>query len=211
MDLSLCHVYGGDRARGVRHMSQLRISLIAPSGSGKSTVAGLMKNAFERSGRTVEILKLATPLYQLQTDVYSECGLTLKPDQQDQRLLEVIAAEMRRIAPDSLIRHFEQRLARTKSDVVLNDDLRDDKTDWPWMKQNGFIVVRVVAHAALRNSRLHNRGNVTLIENSPLNIQIERIQEDHALINEGTLDRLRTQVETLAALLLHRNASVTAR
>lgn len=181
---------------------QLKVSLIAPSGAGKSTVASLLKSAFELSGRTVQILKLAAPLYQLQASFYRACGVELTTGQQDQHLLEVIATEMRRIAPQSLVRHFAERLANANSDVVLNDDLRDDQTDWPWLQRNGFIVVRVVAGADLRNQRLQDRGDLTLVKESSLNAQITRIREDYTVTNEGSLHTLRDQVEALAASLL---------
>lgn len=189
-------------------MKQLRISLIAPSGAGKSTVAGLLESAFEQSGRTVQILKLAAPLYQLQAGFYRECGVALKTGQQDQHLLEVIATEMRRIAPQSLVRHFGERLAGNSADVVINDDLRDDQTDWPWLQRNGFTVVRVAAGAALRNQRLQARGDLSLVQNSPLNAQIARIREDHTVTNEGSLGALRVQVEALAVALLQPAAAV---
>jgi len=189
-------------------VKQLRISLIAPSGAGKSTVAGLLESAFEQSGRTVQILKLAAPLYQLQAGFYRECGVALKTGQQDQHLLEVIATEMRRIAPQSLVRHFGERLAGNSADVVINDDLRDDQTDWPWLQRNGFTVVRVAAGAALRNQRLQARGDLSLVQNSPLNAQIARIREDHTVTNEGSLGALRVQVEALAVALLQPAAAV---
>lgn len=182
-------------------MRQLRISLIAPSGAGKSTVASLLKSALERSGLTVQILKLATPLYQLQSGFYRECGVPLMEGQQDQHLLEVIAAEMRRIAPESLVRRFGERLAHSDADVVLNDDLRDDQTDWPWLQRNGFVVVRVIAGAASRHHRLQGRGDLTLVKDSPLDAQIARIHADHTVTNEGSLDALRVEVEALAASL----------
>jgi cytidine deaminase len=183
-------------------MQQLRVSLIAPSGAGKSTVAGLFKSAFELSGRTVQILKLAAPLYQLQAGFYSECDVELAAGQQDQHLLEVIATEMRRIAPQSLVRHFGTRLSSVQADVVLNDDLRDKETDWPWLRRNGFIVVRVVAGEALRQQRLQGRGDLTLVKDSPLDVQIARIRETYTITNDGSLDALRAQVEALAARLL---------
>lgn len=183
-------------------MKQLRISLVAPSGAGKSTVASLLKSAFEQSGLSVQILKLAAPLYQLQAGFYRECGMELTAGQQDQHLLELIATEMRRIAPQSLVRHFGERLAGTDADVVLNDDLRDDQTDWPWLQRNGFTVVRVLAGAVLRNERLQGRGDLTLVKDSSLNAQISRIREARTVTNEGSLDTLRVQVEALAASLL---------
>lgn len=183
-------------------MNQLRVSLIAPSGSGKSTAAGLLKSAFERSGRSVQILKLATPLYQLQSDFYGECGVALSEGQQDQHLLEMIATEMRRISPQSLVDHFGKRLENAHADVIINDDLRDDQTDWPWLLRHGFIVVRVAASEALRNRRLHGRGDLSIVLESPLDAQIARIQATHTVTNDGSLDALRAEIDALAASLL---------
>jgi len=183
-------------------MSQLRVSLIAPSGAGKSTVASLLKLAFEQSKRTVQILKLAEPLYQLQAGFYRECGVDLVAGQQDQHLLEVIATEMRRIEPLSLVNHFGGRLAAATADVVINDDLRDDKTDWPWLKRNDFVIIRVVVGHELRNQRLNLRGDINLVRDSPLNAQIANIREDFKVSNEGSLDELRAQVNTLVGSLL---------
>lgn len=189
-------------------MRQLRVSLIAPSGAGKSTVAGLLKSAFESSGLSVQILKLAAPLYQLQAGFYRECRVDLAAGRQDQHLLEVIATEMRRIAPQSLVLHFGERLAGADADVVLNDDLRDDQTDWPWLRRNGFTVVRVVAGAALRKQRLEGRGDLTLVKDSPLDAQTARIREDCTITNEESLDALRAQVQALAASLLRSDTAM---
>ncbi|WP_321387414.1 hypothetical protein [Alcaligenes phenolicus] len=190
-------------------MKQLRISLIAPSGAGKSTVAHLLKSAFELSGCTVQVLKLARPLYQLQADFYRKCGIELAEDQQDQHLLELIAKEMRRIAPQSLVHHFGRQLAKVNADVVLNDDLRDDQTDWPWLRCNGFTVIRIKASTSLCRRRLQDRGDLTSVHDSPLNAQIAKIREDYTIVNEGALDSLDTQVKALAALLLQSEAVAT--
>jgi dephospho-CoA kinase len=182
--------------------TNLRISLVAPSGTGKSTVAKLMKAAFERAGRSVAVLKLAAPLYELQTKFYRQSGVSLGADQQDQRLLEIIATEMRRISPTALVDNFALRLARLTHDVVINDDLRDDKTDWPWMRQNGFVVVRVQADDSLRNLRLHSRGDLTLVTDSPLTSQIARIKAQYQLNNNGSMEALIGKVDDLVATLL---------
>lgn len=118
---------------------------------------------------------------------------------------------MRRIAPQFLVRHFGERLASADADVVLNDDLRDDQTDWPWLRHNGFTVVRVVAGAALRNQRLQGRRDLTLVKHSPLNAQIARIREDCTVTNEGSLDALRAQMQALAASLLQPPDTATVR
>jgi dephospho-CoA kinase len=190
-------------------MEQLRIALVAPSGSGKSTAAGLLRTAFQRRGKSVEILKLALPLYELQGSIYRECGVVLQPGRQDQRLLEVIATEMRRIDPRSLVQHFESRLKASSADVVLNDDLRDDVTDWPYMRAAGFRVVRIHASPASRQHRLAGRGDLTLVRTSPLDAQIARIEADTVLQNEGNLDQLQVLIDDLvSALLLERLAGL---
>ena len=87
-------------------------------------------------------------------------------------------------------------------DVVINDDLRDDKTDWPWMRQNGFVVVRVQADDSLRNLRLHSRGDLTLVTDSPLTSQIARIKAQYQLNNNGSMEALIGKVDDLVATLL---------
>ncbi len=181
---------------------QLRLSLVAPSGSGKSTVAGMLKDGFEAAGLRVTILKLAAPLYELQSSFYRVCGVPLAAGQQDPQLLENIATHLRRIEPQALVRSFAQRLLATKAEVVLNDDLRDDEVDWPWMRANRFSVVRVQAHQAVRRGRLGLRGDLSFVENSPLDAQIERIRPDHVVTNDGSLQQLQENVDILARTLL---------
>jgi len=184
---------------------QIRLCIIAPSGSGKSTVARMMKEAFESAGMTVGIAKLAAPLYALQAEFYRECGLRLEPGRQDQRLLEIIATEMRRIKPDSLVRSFEHRLESSESDVVINDDLRDDLIDGPRLREHGFLIIRVVCDSILREQRLLSRGDISVVSRSNLDGQIERIREDFVLTNDESLERLRTQVDKFAAVLAEYN------
>lgn len=50
----------------MNHATQLRLALVAPSGSGKSTTAQLLREHFEEAGLSVEVIKLAQPLYELQ-------------------------------------------------------------------------------------------------------------------------------------------------
>lgn len=190
-------------------MEQLRLALVAPSGSGKSTAAALMKAAFERHGKRVQIHKLAQPLYRLQECVYLECGLAVEPGRQDQTLLEALATHMRRIDPLSLVRHLEGRLKGSSADVVLNDDLRDDVTDWPWMRAAGFHVIRVEASPAVREQRLRSRGDLSVVHASALDAQLDKIEADTALPNQGRMEQLEAAVDALVVhLLRHSRASV---
>lgn len=58
----------------MNHATQLRLALVAPSGSGKSTTAQLLREHFEEAGLSVEVIKLAQPLYELQGMFYEQAG-----------------------------------------------------------------------------------------------------------------------------------------
>ncbi|WP_186102582.1 dephospho-CoA kinase [Burkholderia gladioli] len=190
--------------------SGLRIALVAPSGSGKSTTAGLLREAFEAADRQVAILKLAAPLYSLQRAFYDAACHDMRDGTQDQHLLEHIATELRRIDRQSLVKNFAQRIERCEADVIINDDLRDDVTDWPYLRQQGFSIIKIVTAPAVRASRLQGRDDVSIVENSPLDIQMSRILADYVLPNNGSLDVLRTHVEALAGCLLGTLAQAAA-
>ncbi|ALK33293.1 dephospho-CoA kinase [Burkholderia plantarii] len=190
--------------------SGLRIALVAPSGSGKSTTAALLGQAFEAAGRRVEVLKLATPLYALQRAFYDAACRDVHDGAQDQRLLEQIATELRRIDRQSLVKNFARRLDRCEADIVINDDLRDDATDWPYLRQQGFAIVKIATSPALRAMRLHGRRDLSIVENSPLDQQMSRIRADYVVPNNGTLAVLRGHVDALAGCLLDTAARAAA-
>ncbi|WAC71677.1 hypothetical protein OU995_19100 [Roseateles sp. SL47] len=184
----------------------LRLCLVAPSGSGKSTTAGLMRECFEAQGLTVRVLKLAAPLYRLQSVIYAEAGLTVGQGAQDQCLLESLAQHLRRIQPHALARRFLEALAaaETDTDVIINDDLRDDTSDWPALRQAGFSVIKLVAQPTLRQQRMAIRNDLSVVVHSPLDAQMARIPPDFVLTNNGSLAALRRQVEALCTLLVER-------
>lgn len=182
--------------------TQLRLSLVAPSGSGKSTLAGMLKTKFEQMGLSVQVLKLAQPLYELQADFYVKSMVDVARDKQNQRLLEVIATEMRRIDAHSLVNNFRRRLEESTADVVINDDLRDDRVDWPYLKSEGFRVVRVLASADKRGRYLDGRGDLSVVQNSDLNLQIARIRADYVLVNNSLLADFDAQAQSLAGHLV---------
>jgi dephospho-CoA kinase len=191
--------------------TQLRLSLVAPSGSGKSTLAGMLKTTFEQMGLTVQVLKLAQPLYELQADFYGKSMVNVARDKQNQRLLEVIATEMRRIDANSLVNNFGQRLLDCTADVVINDDLRDDTVDWPYLKREGFRVVRVLASAEKRSQYLDGRGDLSVVSNSDLNLQIARIRADFVLVNNALLADFDAQAKSLAEHLVESQPLVAHR
>ncbi|ALU60657.1 dephospho-CoA kinase [Pseudomonas syringae] len=182
----------------MNHANQLRLALVAPSGSGKSTTAELLREYFETAGLSVEVIKLAQPLYELQGMFYAQAGVQVASGSQNQRLLECIARELRDLDSQSLVTNFARRLARSCAQVVINDDLRDDTVDWPYLQAQGFQVIKVLADSSVRQTRLGQRGDISVVENSALDLQMRRIEADYVLPNSGSLEQLKQRVAVVA-------------
>ncbi|KPY84587.1 dephospho-CoA kinase [Pseudomonas syringae pv. tagetis] len=182
----------------MNHTIQLRLALVAPSGSGKSTTARLLREYFEAAGLSVELVKLAQPLYELQGMFYEQAGVEVTSGSQNQRLLECIARELRDLGSQSLVTNFARRLTRSCAQVVINDDLRDDTVDWPYLQTQGFQVIKVLADSSVRQARLGQRGDISVVENSALDLQMRRIEADYVLPNSGSLEQLRRRVAVVA-------------
>jgi dephospho-CoA kinase len=176
-------------------MSTLRIAVIGLSGCGKSTTTGIVAEYATDKGLTCATVKLATPLYDLQEQVYRRAGVEIPPGAQDQVLLEALADAMRRIRPHSLADDFLARLAKTHTDVVLNDDLRDPHVDAVVLRDNGFRILRVTASPEVRQQRLAGRGDLTRADASTSGLDL--IRPDAVLDNSGTLADHRAAVHAL--------------
>jgi dephospho-CoA kinase len=188
----------------------LCLCLVAPSGSGKSTTAQLIRDWLLARGHTVEVVKLAEPLYRIQAMFYAEAGIALTPETQDQKLLESVATHLRTIHARALADGFLRRLAASRADVVINDDLRDDRIDWPALREAGFRVVKVAARAEVRVQRLAERNDLSVVKDSPLDLQMARIEADYVLTNNGSLGALEVQVDGLCRLLVGERAEAAA-
>jgi hypothetical protein len=181
-------------------MSGLRIAVIGLAGSGKSTLADYAEQFADDRGLRHARVKLAQPLYQLQAEVYRVAGVELRAGAQDQLLMEHIAEALRRIRPESIVDSFFARLRDVDADIVINDDLRDPDVDAPALRREGFRIVRVVADPRIRESRLADRGDLTRSDRSTA--ELDRIEPDVCLLNNGSLAEYREAGRRLLARLL---------
>lgn len=165
--------------------TRLRIAIIGLAGCGKSTSASLIQSFAAEQGLSFAVVKLAAPLYRLQSEVYRAAGVELMPGSQDQLLMESLADAMRRIRPDSLARDFLKRLVDCDADVVVNDDLRDPQVDWPALRAEGFRVLRITAAPSVRMARLNTRADITRTDRSTS--QLDLIPADAVLDNSGEI------------------------
>lgn len=180
----------------------MNIVVFGHSGAGKSTTAALIRAYAEGQGRSVAVLKLAQPLYELQQEVYRRAGKTIGLYDQDQVLLEALATHLRRISPTSFVDDFARRLACCRADVVITDDLRDPSIDYPFLQRHAFTFLRIHSPEPLRLTRLSARADHTAVVHSSSSAQIDQIVPDFQIENDGDVDALRQKVSALMARLL---------
>lgn len=170
-----------------------KIVVYGLAGSGKSTTAGIVRDYYTQRGKSVEIVKLAKPLYDLQQRFYATAGAAIRYDDQDQPLLETIATQLRRISETSLADDFRRRLKEVRCDVVVNDDLRDPYVDYPALYNESFVFIRVKCPEELRIRRLQARADKEAVVDSESTRNIDLIQPHYVIMNDST------QVEDLQA------------
>lgn len=176
-----------------------KIVFYGKSGSGKSTTCENAISYYQKNNELVEVIKLAYPLYYLQNEFYKMAGIDINFYDQNQHLLEVIATNIRELNPKGLINNFNERLKNSTADVVINDDLRDTKVDYPELKSQGFIFVKIQCDEELRISRLKARNDLNTVVHSKTTDLIDEIvpdfiidtsNEDKAVAREALYDFL---------------------
>lgn len=178
-------------------------TLVAPSGSGKSTMARLLRRGFEAGGLRVEVIKLAKPLYLLQRELYRYAGREIDLYVQDQPLLENIAVQLRRLSPSALVDDLLRRVDASDADVIVNDDLRDPRVDWPGMRRAGFQAIGIRVDERLRRERLSQRHDLASIADSTTTNDLALIRPDIVVDNNGSLRDL----ELVAEEIVHRTVA----
>jgi dephospho-CoA kinase len=116
---------------------------------------------------------------------------------------------MREIDPDVWIRHAEQAVkgaidfrVNTGADKVgvVITDLRQPN-EYEWARANGFTIIRVTAPDEDRISRAIAAGdNFTAHDlTHETELAIDSFEVDHEVINDGTVDDLKAQVDEILA------------
>lgn len=175
--------------------STIRLALIGHSGAGKSTTARLLTHSAESRGLRCEVVKVATPLYDLQHAFYTRLGHTLPEGQQDQQLMETLARCIRHRDPGFLIHDFLTRATASSADIVINDDVRSYDHDLPHLRRTGWTVVRVTAPEKVRMQRLAEQGYLSLSDASTTGV--EDVTVDVEIVNDSTRNDLATKVRTM--------------
>lgn len=173
----------------------IKLAFYGLSGSGKSSAAAITKEFFHEKSLSVEIIKLAYPIYKLQEQFYLLANRPIDPKEQDQVLMENIAANLRKINSNSLVDSFDQRLKQSFADVIINDDIRDYEIDYKYLKENQFTFIRVVCDENCRLERLSSRNDISFVKESSTTKDIDKFEPDIVIdTTETDLDQLRIRL-----------------
>jgi cytidine deaminase len=178
-----------------------RIAFAGLPGAGKSTSATILRDLLGDLGRTVETVKVAAPLYDVQRHFYARIGFDQTDGHQDGRLLNFLGSHFREVSPDFLHADFAQRCTAALcagTDVVICDDARP--ADLDGLAKLGFSVVHVTAPESIRRERKAKRADL-VAGNDAHPTEAGEVVGDHQLDNSGDLTSLRAAVSALIAEL----------
>lgn len=165
----------------------MRICFLAPSSYGKSTAIKLLQKHFD-----IKNIKIADPLYELQSDFYKKLGIKIE-DKQDGELLQFYGKKVRKENSDYLLNEFKTKLENTNATIISNDDCRPD--DYEFLKDNGFIFIKI-------NGYKRNRDDVTLANPKEKIEWQSEIPFDYEINNYGSLEEYENELLNLMNKLL---------
>ncbi len=134
----------------------LKICFLAPSGYGKTTASEILSEIYN-----VKIIKIGTPLYEMQASFYKKLGLNIG-NTQDGELLQFLGSKVRKENPNFLLDTFEKTLNEIKdtSEIIINDDCRP--YDYEFLKNLGFIFIKINGYNRERNDHTKANSNSSL-------------------------------------------------
>jgi hypothetical protein len=185
------------------------LGLFGLPGAGKSTTSKLIQRLSEDNGWEVVVLKLAEPLYDIQSYIYTLCHQPLPSRYtQDGVLLNFLGSHLRHIDPQVLLRHFRARYEKclvedTNSTykLIICDDVR--QPDVGLLRDLGFLLVKIEASPELCRSRRSMRGDTTLGSDlHPSEAGLETIIPNKVLENNGSLEQLMDSIRDLLHVLV---------
>ena len=154
------------------------IVFLAPSGRGKSTSSTYLKQKY--SG---EIIKLASPLYDMQQELYVKLGLDITS--QDGEFLQFIGYKVQKLSPKFLFNEFLKKYNHSSKSLIINDDCRPH--NYEYLKSIGAIFIKISGPSRYRNEDKtpHNTSHpVEWQEPIPYDYEIDNSQSEEHLFEQ---------------------------
>ena len=165
----------------------MKICFLAPSSYGKSTAIELLQKHFD-----IKNIKIAAPLYELQSNFYEKLGIEIG-DRQDGELLQFYGKKVRKENSQYLLKEFKNKLDSVEATIISNDDCRPD--DYEFLKENGFIFIKI-------NGYKRDRNDVTIADSKDKIEWQSEIPFDYKINNYGTLEEYENELLNLINKLL---------
>ena len=115
----------------------MKLCFLAPSEYGKNTAVKILSQKY-----SIKNIKIAEPLYHLQSYFYNFISMPLKGEQ-DGELLQYLGQKIRKENPTFLLEQFSKELECSShfQEIITNDDCRPP--DYEFLKKLGFIFIKI--------------------------------------------------------------------
>jgi hypothetical protein len=153
---------------------------LAPSGSGKSTAAKYLQDQYQ-----AKILKLATPLYQMQANIYQQVQVPLLG--QDGELLQFLGKKVHQLNPQYLFTEFKK--VYNPQEFTVNDDCRPHNYDNLKTLGAVFVAIKSPYRSRDQDATAHNLKD-SLEWSHP-------IPAHYTIANESTLESFYNNLDLL--------------
>lgn len=174
----------------------IKVSFVGPSGSGKSTAAEYYSEMFAKKHPGWKIIKLnvAAPLHKIQKYSYKTFGL--KNTGQDGKLLQFIASHFSDSLGPTFVSSLKEVIKKSENNLlVINSDCRNNAYDY--LKKEGFIFIKIKTDPRIRAERLGQRMDITSANTQSVVEQIDSIEYQIEIENNGSLEDLRVKIKKL--------------
>lgn len=185
-----------------RKVDVIKIALTGKLRSGKDTVANRLY-----IGHDFHRVAFGDELKRLAHETFPHISEASKP----RALYQQFGQLMREMDPDVWIRHVDRKVkalidvhAPHKDRVgIVITDLRQPN-EYAWAKHNGFSIVRVSAPDDVRIGRALEAGDDFTIHDlaHPTEIALNSFEVDYQIVNDGTVEELKRQVDEMMAEIL---------
>ncbi|CAL7959343.1 conserved hypothetical protein [Alphaproteobacteria bacterium] len=176
----------------------IKVLLVGERGTGKSTFVEIAKEVFPG----VYGIRIAVPLYQVQSLIYDFCGIQKDFEQQDDVLLTFLGKHLKCINPQIYEKHFEEQMEvalRKASSMVICSDARPPNVDF--IIKKGFKIIRIEAEEQAKKSRLIARHDIVFEDAVTPRGLIFDGHADFVITNNATIQEYRSKILEIVRLL----------
>ncbi len=167
---------------------RLLIGITGLMGCGKSTAAAHIAEKYN-----ISRMRISGKMREIAQE------LELEPTRD---FLQGIGKLLREFDDNVWVRYLANKVQKSSSSIIVDDIRRKNEIDY--LKPYGFIFIRIDSSSASRKKRIEARANKLISDhdwkkwsNHMTEIQVSQLPVDYIVKNEGTLQELIDQIDTL--------------